>query len=672
MKKTILLLGFIIIAFAADAQLRPYIINADSIEFGSNSAGNNTQFRIKNSTRNRTGAFLLNFNDGRTRFAYALDSASVSNDTLFLYRANHDTVKARLGTPGALTGITATLPLIIGGLQPVIPNIRITEASATDSGYVTNRTQSFSGQKTFTSNTYFSANINALNIPSSSSSSDLMLVEDTVTGFFGHRAIPTFSTPTLNQVARAGNSTDTNIVISNTGTGGLYSILETHNKYAVAADFYTHDNAAFRAPYVNFYRSRGTQASPTAVQVGAYETTSIGGINFGGYDGTSYIPATGIYNEPDENWTTARRGAHLSIYGTSFGAMDMAQIAQFGGRDATDDTVYTGNIIFYRPLTFGGNGTGNAAWYYSNDVAPIIRAKNGRNTADIGLTSGAFYPSGTLGLNKDSVDITAGKTWGLVLDTTSTTWLGGYRVRRQAIASGVTSVATGLGLSGGPITSTGTLLVDTASASILSRQRAAATYLPLTGGTLTGNLLFTDATYDIGASGATRPRDIYLSRNLTVGNNITVTGFVSSGEVRATSYYYGFGTSGSRGWFHSPSDGVFTMFNSATTGFTRINGGGVTSSFPAWTVASANWRLTDASGGDASGLSIGEALPASAKVSIASTTQGFLPPRMTATQGSAISSPAEGLLIYVTDTNGTFTAKGWWGYDGSAWQKLNN
>jgi len=38
----------------------------------------------------------------------------------------------------------------------------------------------------------------------------------------------------------------------------------------------------------------------------------------------------------------------------------------------------------------------------------------------------------------------------------------------------------------------------------------------------------------------------------------------------------------------------------------------------------------------------------SAKLTIASTTQGFLPPRMTSTQASAISSPAEGLLIYDT------------------------
>lgn len=63
---------------------------------------------------------------------------------------------------------------------------------------------------------------------------------------------------------------------------------------------------------------------------------------------------------------------------------------------------------------------------------------------------------------------------------------------------------------------------------------------------------------------------------------------------------------------------------------------------------------------------------ASAKLVVNSTTSGFLPPRMTAAQASAISSPAEGLLVYVTDTNGTFTSKGWWGYNGAAWEKLNN
>lgn len=35
-------------------------------------------------------------------------------------------------------------------------------------------------------------------------------------------------------------------------------------------------------------------------------------------------------------------------------------------------------------------------------------------------------------------------------------------------------------------------------------------------GSVNNNLLFTDATYDIGALGATRPRDLFLSRNLNV------------------------------------------------------------------------------------------------------------------------------------------------------------
>lgn len=46
-------------------------------------------------------------------------------------------------------------------------------------------------------------------------------------------------------------------------------------------------------------------------------------------------------------------------------------------------------------------------------------------------------------------------------------------------------------------------------------------------GTITSNLLFTDATYDIGASGANRPRDLFLSRNLTVGGTLTLAGGVN-------------------------------------------------------------------------------------------------------------------------------------------------
>ena len=48
--------------------------------------------------------------------------------------------------------------------------------------------------------------------------------------------------------------------------------------------------------------------------------------------------------------------------------------------------------------------------------------------------------------------------------------------------------------------------------------------------TITSNLIFTDATYDIGASGATRPRDFFLSRNATVGGTLLVEGAVTIGS----------------------------------------------------------------------------------------------------------------------------------------------
>ena len=62
------------------------------------------------------------------------------------------------------------------------------------------------------------------------------------------------------------------------------------------------------------------------------------------------------------------------------------------------------------------------------------------------------------------------------------------------------------------------------------------------------------------------------------------------------------------------------------------------------------------------GVGIGTATPnASAKVEIASTTQGFLPPRMTTVQRDAIATPAAGLVIYNTTTNclNFFVGSGW-------------
>ena len=60
---------------------------------------------------------------------------------------------------------------------------------------------------------------------------------------------------------------------------------------------------------------------------------------------------------------------------------------------------------------------------------------------------------------------------------------------------------------------------------------------------------------------------------------------------------------------------------------------------------------------------IGGTTPATtALLDLQSTTQGFLPPRMTTTQRTAISSPAEGLIVYDLTTHKSYT------YDGTTWQ----
>ena len=60
-------------------------------------------------------------------------------------------------------------------------------------------------------------------------------------------------------------------------------------------------------------------------------------------------------------------------------------------------------------------------------------------------------------------------------------------------------------------------------------------------------------------------------------------------------------------------------------------------------------------------IGVGGTPDASAKVDIQSTTQGFLPPRMTTTQRTAISSPAEGLCVYDLTLHKLYV------YDGTTW-----
>lgn len=69
------------------------------------------------------------------------------------------------------------------------------------------------------------------------------------------------------------------------------------------------------------------------------------------------------------------------------------------------------------------------------------------------------------------------------------------------------------------------------------------------------------STYDIGESGGTGPRNVYATSNVSAG---------------AAGLFYWIG----RSTLASPSDGVLTLANNATTDFARLQFGGTTSAFP--------------------------------------------------------------------------------------------
>jgi len=99
MKKISVSAIFCLIGFMASAQFI-YKIKADSVLITNDSC--NAELNLENSTRNRTGGFLKNRGNGRTQFAYIIDSAWMQNGRLYLHRG--DTTFSYSLTPDSLNG----------------------------------------------------------------------------------------------------------------------------------------------------------------------------------------------------------------------------------------------------------------------------------------------------------------------------------------------------------------------------------------------------------------------------------------------------------------------------------------------------------------------------------------------------------------------------------------
>jgi hypothetical protein len=413
----------------------------------------------------------------------------------------------------------------------------------------------------------------------------------------------------------------------------------------------------------------------------------------------------------------------------------------------------TGALVTISPDSLGGSSgitalTGDVTASGSGIVAATLATVNSNVGTFGNSTTVPTYTVNGKGLitasSQTAIPTASTSTTGLL---TSTDW----NTFNGKGSGTVTSVATGLGLTGGTITTSGTVSLDTANATVISRQRTAAQYaalnthnffttrnsltsltlnkdsVPITtsnifaltidtaGGTaarvqrtdltsrfwgLSGNTVTSPSNY-LGSLNAISTRlgynntDYLLLNNIgIVANESIIIGASSTGGTAAAKTLRLNSTGGTTNGIdvRVPSGNVFGAFNLYTNGSVtgQLIAGSTTYSsgalgansvgllnqssageliigtigtgkivFLTNGAATTNRRMTIDNTGS---VGIGNYSPAASSIlDLTSTTQGLLTPRMTTSQRNAISSPAEGLIVYDTDLKATmiYTATIW-------------
>ena len=172
---------------------------------------------------------------------------------------------------------------------------------------------------------------------------------------------------------------------------------------------------------------------------------------------------------------------------------------------------------------FGGTGVANASTKTITLGGPLVTSGAYTTTLTVTGTTGITLPTtgtlatlgGTEELTGKTLDSSVGKgTW-----TASGTW-----TLPAVTLGGGAVIAASQSLTGTVANSTISGFLSISATTLAGTLSTAAQPNVTSLGTLAANLIFTDATYDIGASGATRPRDFFLSRNATIGGTLGVTG----------------------------------------------------------------------------------------------------------------------------------------------------
>lgn len=318
---------------------------------------------------------------------------------------------------------------------------------------------------------------------------------------------------------------------------------------------------------------------------------------------------------------------------------------------------YSGNNIAFSNsgnTTFIGNlGIGTSTPTYTLDVSG-----SGGTTARFRGTAGQATVSLNDGTTDNYIVAVSGRFQLRPSGNTTLTALS-----TGEIGIGITAPSSRLQVRGsGATTSTTALRVENTNASASLVVNDAGNVLVGTA-TDAGFRLDVNGNSRVKGAGATGSTNAFIVQNSAGSNALIITNGLTTNvqgdlQLENSVFYWNAGSQ-----IRNISNGVLRITNSSNSDFTRLQFGGGTTAFPSLQRSGASLCVVDSTGTFLSNLLVGTTTDvASSKLTIESTTQGFLPPRMTNAQRTSISSPAVGLMVYCTDaTEGLYVYKstGW-------------